>query len=337
MEDASFSHPPIPVPFKLNLQPGGILTRLPPTGSSNGPGRYSYAGTPQRAPLAPIIPYALSQKAFTTGRPIYGNMRPDLRDTAYGFERPQYQPSDQTPMQYGNQLYASRQGSSVDPTLQARRTNSRSGFPTPTSSANSSRSDFRAYPNLSAASDSDYSLADERRGFSTGRLMVQPENAYDAQQRGPSPNSSSASTLSRADTSRSRPDGAPPRPVDFHRPKHLVMPAPLQQQRADSRLPNPYSPNLFPPPSQPSFADPTPAPKLSAASIPIHDPRKGNLLKKRMSKSVSPHENHQHLAPVHMPESNNNSVISFGRGLEPEPELKAKKSGRKLSKRRNPL
>ena len=101
-------------------------------------------------------------------------------------------------------------------------------------------------------------------------------------------------------------------------------------------LPNPYSPNIFPPTTQSNLVDSVPAPKPSAATIPIHDPKKGNLLKKRLSKSASLHESHQHLAPVHMAESNNNSLSSFGKGFEPESVLKNKRGVRKLSKRRSP-
>ena len=238
-------------------------------------------------------------------------------------------------MQYENHDYAPRRANSAEPVLQMQRANSRNGYPT--SSANSSRSDFRTYPNTSVTSNSDLLSTEERRRQSSPeRRFSQPATLYDMHGPCQPVFSSSASVYSRDSTSRTRSDVGPPRSVELHRPKHLVMPAPLQQQEIDRMLPNPYSPNIFPPNTQSNLVDSVPAPKPSAATIPIHDPKKGNLLKKRLSKSASLHESHQHLAPVHMAESNNKSVSNFGKGFEPEPVLQNKRGIRKLSKRRSP-
>lgn len=134
--------------------------------------------------------------------------------------------------------------------------------------------------------------------------------------------SSNASIYSES-SSRSRSLG-PPSSAERFRPKRIVMPTPLQSQpQPQKAMSRPVLPSANSSTSNQSAMQPT------AAHIPMHDQKKGNLLKKRtsMKPPLQRQPSQDHIAPhVGLGEKLNQPLAAL--------EQKLPKATRKLSKRK---
>lgn len=118
-----------------------------------------------------------------------------------------------------------------------------------------------------------------------------------------------------------------PTGADRFRPKKIIMPAPLQfQSRSQENLPRH---NLTPSRSVPSLQRAATMQPV-AAQIPMHDQKKGNLLKKRAS--LKP-PSQKHLPNQEYPGASSTSIFTAAKPTG-GPEEKLPKVTRKLSKRR---
>jgi len=221
--------PPPPMPYRLNLQPGQILPRMPPENSA----------IRQRDPLAPMAAYApQAQIVPSRSRSSSGRTLPKDPENIIYYE-PRESPSP--------------------------------AFPTP-SPVPSRMSSRRPSPS------SFYSASNENADYSTrSPPMPEPEvvarhSSYEpvmrpAFQLTPSVASAPSFMSSRSNLER------PIRGAELHRPRQLVMPAPLQgDSRPSHNVPGERPFNNF---------IPSPPPQALAATIPIHPSKRGNLLKKR--------------------------------------------------------
>ncbi|KAL5535753.1 hypothetical protein ACEPAF_3847 [Sanghuangporus sanghuang] len=308
--------PPPPIPFKLNLKPGELLTRVPPSRSQTTP--------PERVTPAPMITYprtAAEQPMYERPRPAEQNYA-DRGNVYQEIRRNEWSPE---------QLYESHSRSPApvlprdarrQPYHPDARTNS---MP---SSANTSRSDLR--PDIPP---NPHPRVQEERTTAQRHVSFQqpPPQQISALSRSISqPATSSSPSLHSAS---SGPFRAPP--FAAHRPKRIVMPAPLRQQNQNNTYTLPSE--LIRGTGQNGvIGRPAPAAQPTAAIIPIHDPKKSNfLLKKRASTGASTHHIHNHLAPDRIPSSKGffGLGLGFGKGITPESESSLPKANRKLSKR----
>ncbi|KAH8119941.1 hypothetical protein DFH11DRAFT_1739224 [Phellopilus nigrolimitatus] len=309
VDNTPLAAPPPPVPFRLDLRPGEFLTRLPPARNQMG----QPALCPPLAPITPIAPVAGAQ-----------SMRQVVNDPRVPYDSNGYR--EWSPEQlYESSTFSPAFVAPGGVSQQAYRTDPRSGGP----SANPSRSDFRQYPAAYMSPESGYASADELRHERHVTFQRPAQVRIQSPVSPPRPwsqpsyiQSSASSVYSQSSSIRAHPSSA-----DRHRPKKIVMPTPLQQQPTFMGFGLGASKHN---------AASNVAAQPAAANIPMHEPRKGNLLKKRASTSSSAR---QHLAPEHfLPNVNLNGFrsesVEKGSVGDPGPELKGSKSRRKLSKRR---
>ncbi len=127
-------------------------------------------------------------------------------------------------------------------------------------------------------------------------------------------------------SSRSNVEG-PIRGAGLHRPRQLVMPAPLQRDsRAPYNAPQERPLNNF---------IPSPPLQVQAASIPIFPSKKGNLLKKRPTISGGVPSEHAHPVASAPPSNSKSYRHSFAALPAEAPAEKERRIPRRLSKRRN--
>ncbi|KAL5495006.1 hypothetical protein ACEPAI_468 [Sanghuangporus weigelae] len=308
--------PPPPIPFKLNLKPGEFLTRVPPSRSQTTP--------PERVAPVPMIPYPRTANY----QPMYERPRPAEQSYAsrgnvyQGNRRNEWSPE---------QLYESHSRSPApviprDAQQQSYHPDARTN--SMPSSANTSRSDLR--PDIPS---NPHPRVQQERTTAQRHVSFQqqpPQQASALSRSISQPANSSSASFYLASSGPSR---APP--FAAHRPKRIVMPAPLQQQNQNNTYTLP-SELMRGTDQNGAIGRLTPAAQPTAATIPIHDPKKSNfLLKKRASTGASTHRSHSHLAPDRMPSSKGffGSGLGFGKGITPEPESSLPKANRKLSKR----
>ena len=305
--------PPPPIPFKLNLKPGEILTRVPPSRSQTTP--------PERvAPVAMNAYPAIStrQPTFELPRPVVQNRA----DHAVGFQearRNEWSPE---------QLYETHPAPPIPRDLQRRpypdvRSNS-----TPPS-ANVSRTDLGPSipPTPQRIPQQERAMTQRHVSFQQTQSQQNPALSRSISQPVQPSNASvysSSSNFSRA----------PPPPANRHRPKQIVLPTPLQQKNQNTTYTLP-SELMRGGNQNGAFSRPVPGSQPAAAVIPIHDPKKSNFLKKRASTGASTHQGHNHLAPERTPSSKSffGFSLGFGKSSSSEPESPLSKANRKLSKR----
>ncbi|KAL5533993.1 hypothetical protein ACEPAG_453 [Sanghuangporus baumii] len=308
--------PPPPIPFKLHLKPGEILTRVPPSRSQTTP--------PERIMPVTMIPYPRT----ANDQPMYERPRPAEQNYAdHGNVYQESRHNEWSPEQlYENHSKSPAPGIPRDAQRQPYHPDTRTNFMP--SSANTSRSDSRPDIPPNPRPRVQQEKATAQRHVSFQQTLPQQASALSRSISQPA-NSSSASFYS-ASSGSSR---APPSAV--HRPKRIVMPAPLQQQNQNDMYTLPSE--LMSRTGQNGvIGRPAPVAQPTAAIIPMHDPKKSNfLLKKRVSTGASTHHTHNHLAPDRVPSSKGffGLGLGFGKSISPEPESSLPKANRKLSKR----
>lgn len=194
----------------------------------------------------------------------------------------------------------------------------------PVSSANTSRSDLRS--NVG----SNYDLGAVPTGPPRQKRVSFQQSQQPSPLSQPSqstyPPSSAASAYSASSSSLSRP---PPSSADRHRPKRIIMPAPLQPQNQNYTQPVPREFN------RPKGTTGVTA-QSTAAVIPVHESKRGNLLKKRTITGASSRQAPTHELPQRAQSMKGLFSLggSSGRDHAQEPEAKLPKTSRKLSKRK---
>lgn len=299
--------PPPPVPYRLNLKPGEFLTRVAPDRSRSTPPEHNYGSAsgpyPSFAGLQPLH----QQPRFNA------QSQPDPRYVRRESGRNDWSPEEL----YENYPFPPAPTMPRDVPRHPHRVDPR--YNTPSSSASTSRSDLR--PNIPAP---DINLP-PARPFRQGQIISQEPPQLSRSVSQPLYASSASSTYTSSSASLAR---APPSSSDRLRPKRIVMPAPLRQHNQNHVLPAPSDMNHQLGPNSVS-------PQPSAAVIPVHDPKKNNLLKKRASTGSALHQNRNPLTPERAPSKKGffNLAGGFGRSSPPQPDVGFPKASRKLSKR----
>ncbi|KAI5124158.1 hypothetical protein M0805_000967 [Coniferiporia weirii] len=312
-----------PVPFKLDLKPGEYLTRLPPPRSSSGMSTF-------RPPLAPIthIPSVIPQPG-----------RRDPRRTSSGETGARTVYHNNSYHEWSpEQLYEMGTSSSTriasNEPRHAYDTDSRNGSSI-SSSTNTLRSHLDGFPAAFVPIRHSYAAVDESLRSArhiTFRPPALPTQLSDRPSYAPS---ASLSVNSYSSSLQSR-QSEPPSSADRLRPKKIVMPMPLHQQRY------PFAGSILDSPNHKAVNNLSGA-QPAAANIPMHDPKKGNLLKKRASTGTSLQKQHQYssLHPSGHINSSDNVSGGFGsiarKASLMESALKEFKPSRKLSKRKTTI
>lgn len=311
---------PIPqaLPFRINLNPGEFLTRIPPpppSGQVRPPSMQPYMAPTPAPAMQPIYQESRSLPQSRNSSQIFhtDNGRSEWSpEQLYEDQGVRHRP---VPVELlGNpNLYHTHRSS-------------------PSPSTNSSRVDLRPaslLPGIPQNNNANYSpRIGEQRPMPITEPQQSMRSALSRSTSQPFPPSSSAASVFSETSTMSR---SPMTAAERHRPKRIVMPAPLQQQNINSYK---TGANI----NQSSTAM---AYQAAAAVIPVHDPKKGNMLKKRATIQVqagsSLHQKHNHLG-VERSISTKGFFSSlgsaFGKGLTAEPESKLPKPSRKLSKRK---
>ena len=312
--------PPAPVPFKLNLKPGEVLTRVPSTVVRKPVPQSNRNNVP--ALLRSQTP--ATQAASRTLR----NGANELANPSFHLQNQQH--LDWTPEQLYNNYAPIRTQPRQRPDFPGPYPAGDSVYGSNPSSVHSSRTDLplRGYNENPAMNG----FPNQRRVDFAQDNQIIPPVQHSLSRSASTPLMSKPGSFSSSSSSLSR---GPPPPSDRYRPKRIVMPAPLQQQNPNQPYQTYTTPSAIVPPVKP--AAPT------AAVIPMHDAKKGNMLKKRASTNTAP----QYVAPPPPPPqavpvrkpSASKGFFGFGSGSNRNSAFLdevegASKAKRKLSKRR---
>lgn len=301
------------------MKPGELLTRIPPPlgGQATSSSTQPYTSTPSVRPVSAMQPIYQEPRSFPQNRVASQIISSEIR-------RPEWSPEHL----YEDQRIPHSQYIPTEPVNNPNPYANNTRGSTPTSSANSSRVDLRPtslLPGMPQNNYGNYSQGiDDRRHVVFADSQQPMKSALSRSATQPFyPSSSSASVYSESSSTSRGPLTA----VERHRPRRIVMPAPLQQQHPIS-----YKTGANINTSSTAMAF-----QSAAAVIPVHDPKRGNMLKKRatIQAGVSPHQKHSHLG-VERSVSTKGFFSSlgstFGKGISAGPDTKLPKPERKLSK-----